>query len=66
MVFKKYNIVVTKLDPTKGSEQKGTRPCIILQNDIANNSRIKTTVIAPLTTSYKKTPSSILITPSKK
>lgn len=65
MILKKYEIVIVKLDPTKGSKQKGTRPCVILQNNIANASRINTTIVASLTTNHKKTPSGILISPSK-
>lgn len=37
------------LDPTVGSEQKGCRPVVILQNDIGNKFS-PTTIIAPITT----------------
>ena len=52
--MKKYDIVLANLDPTKGSEQKGTRPCLVLQNNVVNASRIKTVVVIPFTTSIKK------------
>lgn len=45
------DIVLVDLDPTKGSEQRGTRPCVVLQND-AGNRAASTTIVAPLTTSY--------------
>jgi mRNA interferase MazF len=50
------------LNPTKGSEQRGRRPCAVLQNNIANNSRLQTVCIAPLTTSLKNSPTGIIIT----
>ena len=42
-------IFYAELDPTVGSEQKGCRPVIILQNDIGNKFS-PTTIIAPITT----------------
>ena len=66
MLLRKYDVVIANLDPTKGSEQKGIRPCLIFQNNIANEAKLNTTIVIPLTTSCKKTPSGILIVPSKK
>ncbi len=37
------------LNPTKGSEQTGRRPVLIIQNDIGNE-LAPTTIIAPITT----------------
>ena len=37
------------LDPTKGSEQAGHRPVVVIQNDIGNE-MAPTVIIAPLTT----------------
>ena len=37
------------LDPTRGSEQAGRRPVLVIQNDIGNEAA-PTTIIAPLTT----------------
>jgi mRNA interferase MazF len=45
------DIVLIRLDPTEGSEQRGTRPCVVVQNDAANRA-ISTTIVAPLSTSY--------------
>ena len=62
--MKKYDIVYVELDPTKGSEQHGTRPCIILQNNLANRFG-STTVIATLTTTLKKYPHTLIVEASK-
>jgi mRNA interferase MazF len=45
------DIVLVRLDPAEGSEQKGTRPCVVIQNNAANRA-ISTTIVAPLSTSY--------------
>jgi mRNA interferase MazF len=45
------DIVLVDLDPTKGSEQRGRRPAVVIQNDTGNRVA-NTTIIAPLTTSY--------------
>lgn len=42
-------IFYAELDPTVGSEQKGCRPVVILQNDTGNKFS-PTTIIAPITT----------------
>lgn len=40
------------LNPTKGSEQRGTnRPCVVIQNDVGNQYS-PTTIVAPFTTQY--------------
>lgn len=43
------DIVVANLEPVIGSEQKGTRPVLIIQNDDSNEFS-PTTIIAPITT----------------
>jgi mRNA interferase MazF len=45
------DIVIVELDPTRGSEQQGTRPCLVVQNDVGN-ANAPTTVVVPLTTSF--------------
>ena len=42
-------IFYANLDPTVGSEQKGRRPVVIIQNDTGNKFS-STTIIAPVTT----------------
>lgn len=45
------DIVIVELDPTRGSEQRGTRPCLVVQNDIGN-ANAPTTIVVPFTTSF--------------
>ena len=41
-------IVVANLEPVKGSEQGGIRPCLVIQNNLGNVYS-PTTIIAPIT-----------------
>jgi len=65
MNFKKYNIVLINLDPSVGSEQQGLRPCLVLQNNIANSSSLNTVTIAPFTSSLKTFPASVIVQTSQ-
>ena len=49
MSIKRGDVFYVNLDPTKGSEQAGTRPVLVIQNDVGN-AYAPTVVIAPLTT----------------
>lgn len=64
--MRKYDIVLVNLNPTKGSEQKGIRPCLVLQNNLANASKIATVAIAPITSTIKNFPSSIIVKSNSK
>ena len=46
--IKRGEIFLVNLNPTKGSEQGGVRPCLIIQNDYGNKYS-PLTIIAPLT-----------------
>lgn len=62
------SIFYADLDPIIGSEQKGFRPVLILQNDIGNK-HSPTTMIAPITTKNytgKYLPTHIGVTQFKK
>lgn len=43
----RFDIWLVQLDPTKGSEIKKTRPCVIISPD--EMSSLKTAIIAPMT-----------------
>ena len=45
--YKRYDIVLVKLNPTIGSEIQKTRPCIIISPDEINI--LKTVIVAPMT-----------------
>ena len=50
---KRGEIWVVNLDPTLGKEIKKTRPCLIMQNDVINES-LRTTMVAPITSTIKE------------
>ncbi|MBI3001144.1 MAG: type II toxin-antitoxin system PemK/MazF family toxin [Deltaproteobacteria bacterium] len=53
MTPKRGEVWLAKLDPTQGSEQAGTRPVLVYQNDIVN--RFTTTVVTiPFTTNLRR------------
>lgn len=49
MRIKRGDVFYVDLDPTKGSEQAGARPVLVIQNDTSNE-YAPTVIIAPLTT----------------
>lgn len=52
MQVRRGDIVTVELNPTEGSEQRGTnRPCVVIQNDVGNQYS-PTTIIAPVTKQY--------------
>ena len=51
----KGDIYYASLDPIVGSEQNGTRPVVIIQNDIGNKYS-PTVLVAPITTKIKTKP----------
>lgn len=46
------------LDPVKGSEQKGFRPCVIISPD-SMNLALQTLIVIPLTTKHKNWPTRV-------
>jgi len=50
-----YDIYIVNLDPTRGSEIKKTRPCIIISPDEMNQ-HLRTVQIAPLTSNTRPYP----------
>lgn len=45
----RFDICLVELDPTRGSEIQKTRPCVILSPDEMNDSRLRTVIAAPMT-----------------
>ena len=43
------DVFLVDLDPTRGSEMRKTRPCVIVSPDELNHN-LRTTIVAPLTT----------------
>ena len=49
MPVKRGDVFYVDLNPTKGSEQSGRRPVLVIQNDVGNE-HAPTVIVAPLTT----------------
>ena len=62
IVVKRGEIWLADLNPTRGSEQAGTRPVLIFQNDLLNK-YTATVLVIPLTTNMKRAslPSGVFI-----
>lgn len=62
---KQGDIVFLDFTPTKGHEQKGYRPAIIISNDVFNKNT-KMTIVCPITSNEKDFPTHYLLKDSKK
>jgi len=51
--IKRFDVFLVNLDPAIGSEIKKTRPAVIISPDSMNLSRLKTVIIAPMTSTLK-------------
>jgi len=58
---KRFEVHLISLDPTKGSEIKKTRPCLIISPNEMNK-HIKTVIIAPMTSTIKNYPTRVTTT----
>jgi mRNA interferase MazF len=61
---KRGEVWMVNFSPGRGSEQKGNRPALIIQNDVGNQ-YASTTIVAALTTTIKKYPVTVLIPEGK-
>ena len=62
---KQGDIVFLDFTPTKGHEQKGYRPAIVISND-AFNKNTKMVILCPITSNIKEFPTHYLLQDSKK
>ncbi len=53
MKIKQYDIWLANLNPSKGTEPRKTRPVVIIQTDLLNETHLST-LICPITTNVKK------------
>jgi len=58
---KRFDVYRVRLDPTLGSEMKKSRPCLIVSPDEMNR-RLRTVIIAPLTTGGQAYPTRVACT----
>ena len=49
---KRGEVWIVRLDPAFGKEIRKTRPCLVMQNDLINES-LQTTMVAPITSTIK-------------
>jgi mRNA interferase MazF len=54
-LVKRFEVYWTNLEPTKGSEIRKTRPCVIVSPDDLNQ-HLNTVIVSPLTTTAKTYP----------
>jgi len=57
---KRGEIWMVNFNPGRGSEQKGIRPALIIQNDIGNR-YASTTILSAITATLKKYPVTVLL-----
>lgn len=56
--LRRFDVALVALDPTRGSEIQKTRPCVVVSPDEMNR-RLRTVVVAPMTTGGKAYPSRV-------
>ncbi len=58
MVTNRFDVFLISLDPTRGSEIRKTRPCLIISPNEMND-HIKTVIVAPMSTKGRTYPTRI-------
>jgi mRNA interferase MazF len=61
MVTNRFDVFLISLDPTRGSEIRKTRPCLIISPNEMND-HIRTVIVAPMTTKGRPYPSRVSCT----
>lgn len=56
--IQRYQVHLVDLDPTRGSEIRKTRPCVVVSPDEMNR-HIRTVIIAPLTSRRREYPTRV-------
>jgi mRNA interferase MazF len=55
---RRFEVWLVSLDPTKGSEIRKTRPCVVVSPDELNRN-IATVIVAPMTTAARSYPTRV-------
>jgi len=58
MVVKRFDVYLTNLDPTIGTEIRKTRPCVVISPDEMNR-HVGTVIVAPMTTKGRQYPTRV-------
>lgn len=61
MTLRRGDVFLVDFDPVQGREQGGTRPALVVQNDVGNRYS-PTTIVAAITTKYAGKPFPFLVT----
>lgn len=64
-MIKRFSVWRVNLDPTKGSEQAGSRPVLVVSPD-SMNKHLKTVIVAPMTTRLRGWPTRIAVSHGEK
>lgn len=64
-MYKQLDIYWVDLEPTKGSETRKKRPCVILQSDLVNAGS-KTVIVCPILPNHKDWAFAVNVSPTKK
>ena len=62
---KKGDIAFLDFNPTKGHEQAGIRPCIVISNNVFNKNT-KMAIVCPITSNEKEFPTHYILSKTKK
>ena len=65
MIYQQLDIYWVDLEPTRGSETKKRRPCVIIQCDLVNE-KSQTLIVAPLLPDHKKWPFAVNVKKTSK
>ena len=60
MELNRFDVVLVPLDPTKGSEIKKTRPCLVISPNEMNHN-ISTIIVAPMTSKGRRYPTRVAV-----
>ena len=58
MEVNRFDVVLVPLDPTRGSEIKKTRPCLVISPNEMNHN-ISTVIVAPMTSKGRRYPTRV-------
>ena len=58
MVVKRFDVYLTNLDPTIGTEIRKTRPCVVISPDEMNR-HVATVIVAPMTKKGRQYPTRV-------
>ena len=62
---KQGDIAYVSFNPTKGHEQKGSRPCVVISNNVFNKNT-KMAIVCPITSNEKDFPTHYILKNTKK